>query len=246
VLVLEQSKLQGARKVHGQLLKARKQRLATEKKGRRKSGTPIHNAFETFLRKYGVDRAARHGGDLTGVSIGIMFNHSEEIFDEFQKYLHEEIIAFDREWDKEEIADVLERFKELFVLCDYLISLARTKTGEVTEDTMTTTAQCIKVVMLKRQDLGMSMIMPKIHTVEDHLLWQLALYHAIEDFVEDFIEQAHQIGRTEDTQTRNMRDRRLAALSNSKWERIALHADAFGSMQVKKKKHQEKETERAF
>jgi predicted HD phosphohydrolase len=74
----------------------------------------------------------------------------------------------------------------------------------------------------------------------------MALYHAIGDFVEDFIEQAHQIGRTEDTQTRNMRDRRLAALSNSKWEWIALHADAIGSMRVKKKKHQEKETERAF
>jgi hypothetical protein len=86
---------------------------------------------------------------------------------------------------------VLERFKELFVLCDYLFSLARTKTGEVTEDTMTTTAQCIKAVMLKWQDLGMSTRMPKIHAVEDHLLWQMALYHGIGDFVEDFIEQAH-------------------------------------------------------
>jgi hypothetical protein len=50
---------------------------------------PIHNAFETFLRRYGVDRAAHHSGDLTGVSIGIMFNRSEDIFDEFQKYVHE-------------------------------------------------------------------------------------------------------------------------------------------------------------
>jgi hypothetical protein len=244
VLVKEQSELQGARKVHGQLLKARKQRLANKKKDRRKSGMPIHNAFETFLRKYGVDRAAHHGGDLTGVSIGIMFNGSEEIFDEFQQYLHEENIAFDREWDKEEIADVLEQFKELFVLCDYLFSLARTKTGEVTEDTMTTTAQCIKAVMLKWQDLGMSMRMPKIHAVEDHLLWQMALYQGIGDFIEDFIEQAHQIGRTEDTRTRNMRDRRLAALSNSKWEWITLHADVIGAMRVKKentKKRKRKE-----
>jgi hypothetical protein len=88
--------LQGARKVHGQLLKARKQRLANEKKDRRKSGIPIHNAFETFLQKYGVDRAAHHGGDPTGISIGIMFNRSEEIFEEFQKYLHEDNIAFEK------------------------------------------------------------------------------------------------------------------------------------------------------
>jgi hypothetical protein len=60
----------------------------------------------------------------------------------------------------------------------------------------------------------------------------------------DFIEQAHQIGRTEDTRTRNMRDRRLAALSNSKWEWIALHADVIGAMRVKKentKKRKRKE-----
>jgi hypothetical protein len=53
----------------------------------------------------------------------------------------------------------------------------------------------------------------------------MALYIRIGDFVEDFIEQAHQIGRTEDIGTRNIRDRRLAVLSNSKWEWIALHAD---------------------
>jgi hypothetical protein len=55
----------------------------------------------------------------------------------------------------------------------------------------------------------------------------------ISDFIKDFIEQAHQIGRTEDTQTRNMRDRRLTALSNSKWKWISLHADVIGAIQVK-------------
>jgi hypothetical protein len=73
--------------------------------------------------------------------------------------------------------------------------------------------------MVKRRDLCMSMKMPKMHAVEDHLLWKMSLYLGIRDFVEDFIEQAHQIGRTEDNWTRNMRDRRLAAYtySNSKW-----------------------------
>jgi hypothetical protein len=79
--------------------------------------------------------------------------------------------------------DVLESFKEVFVLCHYLFSVARTKTGEVTvEDTMTITAQFIKAVMLKWQDLGMSMRMLKIHALEDGLLWQMALYLGIGDF----------------------------------------------------------------
>jgi hypothetical protein len=195
---------------------------------------PIHNAFETFLRKYGVDRAAHHGGGLTGVSIGIMFNRSEHIFEDFQNYLYDENTACNREWDNDDIADALKRFKELFVLCDYLFSLARTKTGDVTEAIMVNASKGIKAVMLKWRDLGMSMKMPKIHAVEDHLLWQMALYVGMGDFVEDFIEQAHQIGRTEDIRTRNMRDRRLAALSNSKWEWIALHADVIGAIKVKK------------
>ncbi len=80
----------------------------------------------------------------------------------------------------------------------------------------------------------MSMKMPKIHAVEDHLLWQMSLYLGIGDFVEDFIEQAHQIGRTEDNRTRNMRDRRLAVYSNSKWEWISLHSEVIGAMIIKK------------
>ena len=80
----------------------------------------------------------------------------------------------------------------------------------------------------------MSMKMPKVHAIEDHLLWQMSLFAGIGDFIEDFIEQAHQIGRTEDNRTRNMRDRRLAALSNSKWEWISLHADVIGAIKVKK------------
>jgi hypothetical protein len=111
------------------------------------------------------------------------------------------------------------------------------------EAIMANASKCIKAVMLKWQDLGMSMKRPKIPAVEDHLLWQMALYAGIGDFVEEFIEQAHQIGRTEDIRTRNMRDRRLAVLSNSKWEWITLHADVIGAIKVKQentKKRQRK------
>ena len=66
-------------------------------------------------------------------------------------------------------------------------------------------------------------------------MWQIPLYLGIGDFVEDFIEQAHQIGRTEDNRTRNMRDRRLAAYSNSKWEWMSLHSEVIGAMIIIKK-----------
>jgi hypothetical protein len=183
-----------------------------------------------------VDRAAHHGGDLTGVSIGIMFNRSEAILGDFKTFLHEEVAACNRACDDTEINNVLTRFRELFVLCDYLFSLARRKTGAATEEILAKTTECVKAVMVKWRDLGMSMKMPKIHAVEDHLLWQMSLYLGIGDFVEDFIEQAHQIGRTEDNRTRSMRDRRLAAYSNSKWEWLSLHSEVIGAMIIKKEK----------
>jgi hypothetical protein len=143
---------------------------------------PVRALFEIILKKHGVDRAAHHGGDLTGVSIGIMFNRSEAILGDLKTFLHEEVAACDRACDDTEINDVLTRFRELFVLCDYLFSLARTKTEAATEEIQAKTTECVKAVIVNWRDLGMSMKMPKIHAVEDHLLWQISLYLGIGDF----------------------------------------------------------------
>jgi hypothetical protein len=73
-LVEELKDLNSARQVHGQLLQAQKKRLETHEKDRKESGLSIRALFEIILKTHGVDRAAHHGGDLTGASIGIMFN----------------------------------------------------------------------------------------------------------------------------------------------------------------------------
>mgnify|MGYP000226090647 CR=1 FL=1 len=138
-------------------------------------GVLAWSRFFNILKTHGVDRAAHHGGDLTGASIGILFNRSEAILGDFKAFLYEEVANCDRACDDTEINDVLKRFRELFVLCDYLFSLARTKTGAANDEILAKTTECIKAVMLKWRDLGMSMKMPKIHAVEDHLLWQMSL-----------------------------------------------------------------------
>jgi hypothetical protein len=81
---------------------------------------PIRALFEIILKKHGVERAAHHGGDLPGVCIGIMCNRLEAILGDFKTFLHEEVAACDRACDDTEINDVLTRFRELFVLCNYL------------------------------------------------------------------------------------------------------------------------------
>jgi hypothetical protein len=72
--------------------------------------------------------------------------------------------------------------------------------------------------MLKWRDLGLPMKMPKIHTWEDHLIASMEQWNGTGDFLEDFIEQAHQFGMKEEKQTANMRDRVRAVNYHSKWE----------------------------
>ncbi len=50
----------------------------------------------------------------------------------------------------------------------------------------------------------MSMLGPKIHGLEDHLLDQVKRFKGIGDFAEDFVEQSHQFGEKDKLRTRSM------------------------------------------
>ena len=58
------------------------------------------------------------------------------------------------------------------------------------------------------RNLRLSTKMVKIHGIEDHLLDQIKDYGGIGDFIEDFIEQAHQFGMVDEKRIANMRDRK--------------------------------------
>ena len=59
------------------------------------------------------------------------------------------------------------------------------------------------------------------HGIEDHLLDQIKKYNGIGCFIEDCIEQAHQLGMPDEKRTANMRDREKAAHNHSKNESIS-------------------------
>ncbi|WP_288993338.1 hypothetical protein [uncultured Marinobacter sp.] len=165
----------------------------------------------------GIDQAAYHGGDLNGKNVQQMFQESYIIFSQLQ----EMILGVDEEdgrYGNEEVIDIIRRYSELCTLFDYLFSMARTPTGELTGAILDETRRCLKVTMLKWRDLRLSMKMPKIHGLEDHLIASMEQWNGIGDFLEDFIEQAHQFGMKEEKRTANMRDRVRAANSHSKWE----------------------------
>ena len=75
--------------------------------------------------------------------------------------------------------------------------------------------------MICWRNLRLSTKMVKIHGVEDRLLNQIKEYDGIGDFIEDFIEQAHQFGMLDEIRTANMRDRKKSSFNHSRNETIS-------------------------
>ena len=184
---------------------------------RDRGDSPIKNNLEKILAILGIDRAAYHGGDLNGKNVQQMFQESDSIFLQFQELLLR-VDEEDGRCKNEEIIDVICRYSELCTLFDHLFSMARTPAGVLTEAILDETRRCLRVTMMKWRDLRLSTKMPKIHGLEDHLIPMMERWNGIGDFLEDFIEQAHQFGMKEEKRTANMRDRVRAANSHSKWE----------------------------
>jgi hypothetical protein len=202
---------------YSKLLKVKSDKLKTLKKKRKSSLNEVRNRLEQHLVEMGIERAAYHGGDLNGKNIEQFFREADGIFNKFQEILLEVPIE-DGRCEDGEIIDMIRRYKELCTLLDYLFSLARTPTGETTDEILETANKCAQAVGTKWRDLRLSTKGPKFHLLEDHLAEQMEIWHGIGDFFEDFIEQAHQFGMKDEQRTLNMRDRVKAANSHSKWE----------------------------
>jgi hypothetical protein len=208
------AQLETYKKVFAQRTKA----LSKLRKKRHRGDSPIKNGLERHLAILGIDRAAYHGGDLNGKNVQQMFQESDEIFEKFKELLLEVDQEEEGQCSDDEISDMIRRYSELCTLFDYLFSMARTPNGQLTNEVLDETKRCLRVTMLKWRDLRLSMKMPKIHGLEDHLAAMMEQWNGIGDFLEDFIEQAHQFGMKEEKRTANMRDRVRAANSHSKWE----------------------------
>jgi hypothetical protein len=177
------SELESFKKV----LVARTKALNQLRQKRHRGDSPIKYGLEKPLAILGIDQAAYHGGNLNGKNVQQMFQESDNIFSQFKELL----LGVDEEdgrCEDEEVIDIVRRYSELCTLFGYLFSMARTPTGELIGVILDETRQCLHVTMLKWRDLWLSMKMPKIHALEDHLIASMEQWNGIGDFLEDFIE----------------------------------------------------------
>lgn len=185
---------------------------------RNKQGTgEVHKRCEAALVEHGITRLPYHGGALTGMHVQVLFQKADEIFGNFLTIILNDLNEL-RQSTAEEARDMVERYVELSTLLDGLFALSRTPSGELTEEISNEAKRYVKVVMVKWRDLRLSTVMPKVHTLEDHLINQMQQWNGIGCFMEDFVEQAHQFGIQEESRTRGMWDRARAAYVHSVWE----------------------------
>ena len=167
------------------------------------------------MGKFNIDRPKYHGGQLEGTTVMRLFQNAESIFGEMKQHL---INVPTKACDKAEVNDMIKRYIELSTLLDGLFSLARTPSGQASEDICEKTEKTVQAVMVKWRELRLSTNMLKIHGIEDHLVNQMRKFNGIGCFIEDFIEQAHQFGMKDEKRTANMRDRKKAAHSHLSFE----------------------------
>ena len=201
-------------------IRVKKMALAKQKKeivkyqvGRGKKGE-IRKKMELKLQEYGIDRPTYHGGDLTGVKVKVLFQNVDVIMAEFKLICDE---CEEKGATDEEVDEMVGRYSHLGSLLDGVFSFARMPCGTVTLEDERLLERMIKAVMQMWRGLRLSMLGPKIHGLEDHLLDQVKRYKGIGDFAEDFVEQSHQFGVKDELRTRSM-SRNRAFMSHVSWE----------------------------
>ena len=161
-------------------IRVKKMTLAKQKKeivkyqvGRGKKGE-IRKKMELKLQEYGIDRPTYHGGDLTGVKVKVLFQNVDVIMAEFKLICNEceEKGATDDE--------MVGKYSHLGSLLDGVFLMARMPRGTVTLEDERLLEKMIKAVMQMWTGLRLTMLGPKIHGLDDHLLDQVKRsYHHI-------------------------------------------------------------------
>jgi hypothetical protein len=171
--------------------KQAKKKFADEKKqpGNSKAfGQPLRAKCDEILKRRGIDRAAQFGGDLEGNGVRRLMAEANAIIDEIEGV----VLEMDRvAGTDDEIRDVCEKHRQLFLCWDGYFSGLRTKRFHLTDDITQKTKQYLAKSISLEWHLCMS-ITPKSHVMAAHSIEQLVRICGFADLAEDAGERNHQ------------------------------------------------------
>jgi len=164
-------------------------------------GQPLRAKIDETLKKYGIDRAAQFGGDIEGNGARKLMSECTDIIGDIEKYVLSLSSTAGVIGTEEQLKDVCEKHRQLFLCLDGYFSGLRTKRFHVTEEiTLKTIAFLERSVALERH-LCMS-ITPKTHWMESHSIKQFYALRGFGDLGEDAGEKNHQEESKNDKQVR--------------------------------------------
>ena len=172
-------------------LKPAKQKFKDETKKTENSkafGQPLRAKSDEILKKRGIGRAAQFGGDLEGNGIRKLMAEAVSIIDDIE----EQVLGSERvAGTDEEIQNMCEKHRQLFLCWDGYFSGLRTKRSHLTDAIAKKTKEFLVRSILLERHLGMS-VTPETHVMDDHSIQQLIATHGFADLGEDAGERNHQ------------------------------------------------------
>ena len=172
-------------------LREMKSKLVDFRKVRKSSGEGLESKMFKVLKEVGVELESYHGGSLNGKDIIKVADNCDYIFERFKSILIEGKKQ-GCELNDDDIRAKCDEFKRTFLLWDGSFSYARKVNP--TKDDCKMCARFIVAAVDAHNDTGCS-ITHKVHLMLCHVVWQMNLIEdGLGDYMEDWIELAHQIG----------------------------------------------------
>jgi hypothetical protein len=202
--------------------RAQKTILATNEKEFPMASRRIRGVIEQdHLKPNGVDRAAHHGGDLTGPSVRNLMSKADAIFGGIKEFLLAEAVNSETLGAQaEEIINRCDCTATCLILFDGLISQIYKTSEQVEADlegTLAQTRDFSKKALSSWRSLGLSVTL-KAHVCEDHICKQMQDLKGIGDYNEEFVERLHQEGVRTNRRVQTMRDRTMKYEHVARWQ----------------------------
>ena len=185
---------------------AKKAQLEEFRKVRKTDDDSLYSLIDEILIEYGVQRAAYHGGDLTGVCVRVLMTYSVEIMEKIATLLIDNKSPQCTRSDD----DIRLLCKKCAVLLTRWDGAMHCLHQDNTDENCKKAQEFIDAALDLSRSMGIS-VLPKHHGCEAHIVKQMReVLGGLFEFDESWTEQYHQTGYQFDMKLRNRSEAKQA------------------------------------
>jgi len=161
---------------------------------------PVKQKMEKVYKQHYIYREAFHGGKLNGGQVSRLMRGAKEIFGAFEVIILNTQGRRGLAKDDDAVKELMKALIDIFILLDYLTSLAMKPCGTMTDQDLDTCSKLIQCIVRAWNELGMSQAIIKLHTIANHLMYWLMRFRGLAHHNEQDVERHHQLRKLHDAQ----------------------------------------------